>query len=109
MQWTKGDDMLVEFSIVPLGSGSSISSRVAEVLGLVDASGLAYKVTPMGTVVEGTWDEVFRLIKRCHRIVLQQEERVLTTIRIDDRKGAANRIDAKVRSVEKKLGKALKK
>ncbi len=109
MQWTKGDDMLVEFSIVPLGSGSSISSRVAEVLGLVDASGLAYKVTPMGTVVEGTWDEVFRLIKRCHRIALQKEERVLTTIRIDDRKGAANRIDAKIRSVEKKLGKALKK
>jgi len=109
MQETKGDVMLVEFSVVPLGSGSSLSSRVAEVLGLVDASGLAYKVTPMGTIVEGTWDEVFRLIKRCHRIALQQEERVLTTIRIDDRKGAANRIDAKVRSVEKKLGKALKK
>ena len=101
--------MLVEFSIVPLGSGISISSRVAEVLGLVDASGLAYKVTPMGTIVEGTWDEVFRLIKRCHRITLQQEERVLTTIRIDDRKGAPDRIEAKVRSVEKKLGKVLKK
>lgn len=101
--------MLVEFSIVPLGSGSSISSSVAEVLNVVDASGLPYKVTPMGTVVEGAWDEVFRLIKRCHRITLRQEERVLTTIRIDDRKGAADRIDAKVRSVEKKLGKVLKK
>ena len=101
--------MLVEFSIVPLGSGSSISSRIAEVLGLVDASGLPYRVTPMGTVVEGSWDDIFRLIKRCHRITLQQEERVVTTIRIDDRKGTANRIDAKVRSVEKKLGKVLKK
>ena len=101
--------MLVEFSIVPLGSGSSISGRVAAVLQLVNASGLAYKITPMGTVVEGSWDEVFRLIKRCHRITLQHEERVLTTIRIDDRKGAVNRIDAKVRSVEKKLGRALRK
>jgi len=101
--------MLVEFTIVPLGSGSSLSSSVAEVLNVVDASGLPYKVTPMGTVVEGTWDEVFRLIKRCHRITRRQEERVLTTIRIDDRKGAADRIDAKVRSVEKKLGKVLKK
>jgi uncharacterized protein YqgV (UPF0045/DUF77 family) len=63
----------------------------------------------MGTIVEGTWNEVFRLIKRCHRITLQQEERVLTTIRIDDRKGAPFRINAKVRSVEKKLGKVLKK
>jgi len=47
--------MLVEFSIVPLGAGTSVGSRVAEVLRLVDASGLAYKVTPMGTVVEGAW------------------------------------------------------
>jgi len=101
--------MLVEFSIVPLGAGTSVGSRVAEVLRLVDASGLAYKVTPMGTVVEGAWEEVFRLIRRCHKGTLLQEERVLTTIRIDDRKGAKNMINAKVQSVEKRLGKVLKK
>jgi uncharacterized protein (TIGR00106 family) len=101
--------MLVEFSIVPLGADTSVGSRVADVLRLIDASGLAYKVTPMGTVVEGAWEEIFGLIKRCHISTLLQEERVLTTIRIDDRKGAKNMINAKMRSVEKRLGRALKK
>ncbi len=100
--------MLVEFSIVPLGAGSSVSGRVAEVLNVVDRSGLPYRLTPMGTIVEGSWDEVLRLVKQCHRLVLRQEARVLTSIRIDDRKGASNRIEAKVRSVQRKAGKVFK-
>ena len=101
--------MLVEFSIVPLGSGVSVSDRVAEVMKIIDASGLPYRVNPMGTVVEGEWEAVFRLIQTCHRATLKHEERVLTTIRIDDRKGAINRIEGKIRSVEQKLGKVLRK
>jgi len=101
--------MLIEFSIVPVGSGSSIGDRLAEVLKLVDASGLSYKVNPMGTVVEGEWDDLMRLVKKCHNTVMKQEERAITTISIDDRKGKPNRIEEKVKSVEKRIGKALKK
>jgi uncharacterized protein (TIGR00106 family) len=101
--------MLIEFSIVPIGSGSSISDRVADVLTIVDESGLPYKVNPMGTVVEGEWEELFRLVKKCHKTVVKNEERVITTISVDDRKGRRDRIEGKVRSVEKKLGKTLKK
>lgn len=101
--------MLAEFSIVPIGAGSSIGDQLAEVLKIVDASGLPYKLNPMGTVVEGEWDEIMKLIKKCHTIVMKAGERALTTISIDDRKGKPNRIDAKVKSVEKRIGKALKK
>ncbi len=101
--------MLIEFSIVPVGSGSSIGDRLAEVLRIVDDSGLPYKVNPMGTVVEGEWDELFKLVKKCHGAVIKQEERVITTISVDDRKGKPNRIKEKVKSVEKRLGKTLKK
>ena len=101
--------MLAEFSVVPIGSGSSIGDRIAEVLALVDASGLPYKVNPMGTVVEGEWDEVFRLIRKCHAAVMKEEERAMTCITIDDRKRKPKRIDRKVRSVEKRLGKSLRK
>jgi uncharacterized protein (TIGR00106 family) len=100
--------MLVEFSIIPLGSGISVSDRVAEVMKIIDASGLPYRVNPMGTVVEGEWEAVLRLIKTCHNTTLKHEERVMTTIRIDDRKGATNRIEDKIRSVEKKMGKTLR-
>jgi uncharacterized protein (TIGR00106 family) len=101
--------MLIEFSIVPVGSGSSIGDRLAEVLKIVDGSGLPYKLNPMGTVVEGEWDDLFRLVKKCHKAVMKAEERAVTTISIDDRKGKPNRIEAKVTSIEKRIGKTLKK
>lgn len=101
--------MLIAFSIVPIGTGSSIGASIAEVLKIVDASGLTYKVNPMGTVVEGEWDDLFRLVKKCHKAVMKNEERVITSISVDDRKGKTNRIEEKVKSVEKRIGKTLKK
>jgi len=101
--------MLVEFSIVPIGKGSSISDDVAKVLNIVDKSGLPYKINPMGTVVEGSWDDIMELIRKCHRAVLKGKERVVTSIKIDDRKRKRNMIEGKVRSVEKRLHRSLKK
>ncbi|MDI6890480.1 MAG: MTH1187 family thiamine-binding protein [Thermodesulfovibrionales bacterium] len=101
--------MLVELSIIPIGVGSSIGDQLAEVLKIIDASGLPYKVNPMGTVIEGEWDEVMKLIKKCHRAVMKTGERALTIITIDDRKGKPNRIEEKVKSIERRLGKTLKK
>jgi len=101
--------MLVEFSIVHIGSGSSLGDRLAKVLKIVDESGLPYKVNPMGTVVEGDWAVLFGLIEKCHKTIMENEERVITTISVDDRKGKPNRIEEKVKSIEKRLGRSLKK
>lgn len=100
--------MIVQFSVVPIGSGVSVSDRVAEAVRLVADSGLPYRVTPMGTIVEGTWAEVMRLVRRCHAAVMRHEERVITSITIDDRKGKKQRITMKVRSLERRLGRRLK-
>jgi len=101
--------MLVQFSIVPLGRGESISGQVARILDLVDGSGLPYRLTPMGTIVEGEWDEVMALIGTCHREALTGAPRALTTVIIDDRPGKADRITEKIRSVETKLGRELRR
>jgi uncharacterized protein (TIGR00106 family) len=101
--------MLVEFSIIPIGVGSSLGAHLAEVLKIVDASGFPYKLNPMGTVIEGEWDETMKLIKKCHKAVMKTGERTVTIISVDDRKGKTNRIEAKVKSIEKRLGKSLKK
>ena len=101
--------MLIEFSIIPIGVGSSLGNQLAEVLKIVDASGLPYKINPMGTVIEGEWDEIMKLIKKCHNTVMKTGERAVTTISIDDRKGKPNRIDEKVKSIERRIGKSLKK
>jgi uncharacterized protein (TIGR00106 family) len=101
--------MIANFSVVPIGEGNSLSSQVAEVLKIVDESGINYKLHSMGTILEGDWDEILRLIKKCHERTLEDSDRVLTTITIDDRKGKSGRIVGKVQSVERKLGKELKK
>ncbi|HIH01983.1 TPA: MTH1187 family thiamine-binding protein [Thermoplasmata archaeon] len=101
--------MLAEFSVVPLGKGESISQYVAECMKLVDASGLDYRFTPMGTVLEGDFDEVMSVIHECHKAVMASCPRVLTTIRIDDRKGVSHGLESKLESVEIKVGKRLKR
>jgi uncharacterized protein (TIGR00106 family) len=101
--------MLAQFSIVPIGVGDSISEHVAEVIRMVDESGLPYRMNPMGTVVEGEWDEVMALIGRCHRRMLDRSSRVLTSISIDDRPGKPGRITGKIQAVEKRLGREVKK
>ena len=100
--------MLAEFSVVPIGTGVSISPQIAKVLKIVAESGITYKANPMGTVVEGDWDSVLSVIKKCHDAVMSGSERALTTITIDDRRGKESRMEKKLESVEQKLGMKLK-
>jgi len=101
--------MLAEFSVVPLGKGESVSQYVAECLKIVESSGVAYRINPMGTVLEGDYDEVMGVIKKCHLRVMELCSRVITSVKIDDRKGRGNMLDSKVLSVEQALGKELRK
>lgn len=101
--------ILLEFSVVPIGKGASISPQVARALKIVSESGVPYKANPMGTVIEGEWDELMALVKKCHAEVMKDAERVVTTITIDDRKGKQDRLEKKLESLEQKLGMKLKR
>lgn len=101
--------MLVEFSIVPVGKGESLGDQIAKVVDIIDKSGLPYKANPMGTVIEGEWNAVMDIIRKCHEAVLKDAPRVLTRMDIDDRPGKPNRIVEKMKSVEKRLGREVKK
>jgi uncharacterized protein (TIGR00106 family) len=95
--------VIVEFSVVPIGVGISLSPYVAECVRLVRDSGLKYELTPMGTVLEGEGDKVIPVVMRCHERVMQMSERVVTSIKIDDRRNWHGGMASKVRSVEEKL------
>jgi len=99
--------VLAEFSIVPMGKGASVSPQIARVMKIVMESGISYRANPMGTVIEGAWDQVMDVVRQCHEEIMRDSERVLTTIKIDDRKGGGQRMDRKLESVEQKLGKKL--
>lgn len=100
--------MLASFSVVPMDGPGGVSKLIAEALKIVDASGLPYELGPMHTTIEGGLDEVMDVILRCHRRVLELAPRVLTSITIDDRRGATGRLQGKVHAVEQILGKPLR-
>ena len=101
--------MIAEISIFPVGKDVHLSKHVAKVIKVIAESGLPYKVTAMGTIVEGGTDEVFALLKACHEEIAASCKRVVTHVKIDDFAGRKGRIEGKVKSVEKRLGKRLKK
>ena len=95
--------MLVFFSISPLGESESVSGAVAEIVALIAESGLDYKLTAMGTIIEGEPDAVFDLIKECHARMRVSHNRVTSKILIDDRGGRTGRINGKLQSIKSKL------
>jgi len=99
--------MLAQFSIFPVGAKESLSKEVAKILDIVDKSGLSYRFTPMSTIVEGNWDDVMALVKKCHNAMRKSNNRIYTSIVIDDRKGARKRLTGKVEAVEKVLKRKL--
>ncbi len=92
----------------PLGKGESVGEYVARSLKIVEESGLDYRLHAMGTVLEGEWDEVFGVVKRCYEAMSADCDRISCSIKVDARKGASGRLTSKVRSVEEKLGRRLK-
>ena len=101
--------MLLELSVIPLGRGRSLSADIADLVRIIEASGLDYRLTPAGTIIEGNWDQLMDLAKKCHQNMRAKTERVLTLIKLDDYEQRTGRLLAAVRSVEEKLGKSVKK
>ncbi len=100
--------VLLEFSMSPLGKGESVGKYVARSLDIIDKSGVDYRLNPMGTILEGEWDEVFGVVRRCFERMRKDCNRISCTIKVDYRKGYTRRLSGKVASVERRLKRKLK-
>jgi uncharacterized protein (TIGR00106 family) len=101
--------VLLEFSISPLDKGQSVSAYVARSLAIVEASGLDYRLHAMGTIVEGELGQVLDVLRRCLEAMAADCDRITCTAKLDYRRGYSGRLESKVKSVEEKLGRELKK
>ncbi len=100
---------LAEFAMFPTDKGESVSHYVSRIIKMIDESGFNYRLTPMGTIVEAdNIKEITAIVNKAYELLETDCNRVYTTIKIDIRKGAGNRLEAKVSSVEKKIGKVKK-
>lgn len=103
---------IVEVTVIPLGTGStSVSALVADCQRELQryGVGLKFELTAMGTIIEGDLDRILDLARRLHEVPFKKDmARVITTIRIDDRRDKAGTIAGKIESVKNKLGQKCK-
>lgn len=104
--------VLLEFAMFPTSDecrkGSSVSHQVAKIIDMIDQSGLAYQLTPMGTIVEcESVKEALSVVERAYK-QLGECERVYSTIKLDIRQGQLGRLKDKIASVEEKIGRSIR-
>jgi uncharacterized protein (TIGR00106 family) len=96
---------VVEVSIVPIGvESTSLSSYVAGALKVLEKSTLQYELTAMGTIISGDLDDIIKTVRLMHESFFSAGlQRVVTQIRIDDRRDRKASPEQKIRSVREKL------
>ena len=96
--------IVAEISVVPLGTGSaSVSEYVAGCMDvLAKSSGIKYRLTPMGTILEGPLDLVLKATRAMHEVPFARGAvRVITTLKIDDRCDKSLTMQGKLDAVKK--------
>ena len=96
--------MIAAFSVTPLGLTDSVGDLVADAVRVVRDSGLPSETNAMFTNVEGEWDEVMDLVKRCVLQVADVAPRVSVVLKIDYHPGATDALHRKVQAIEDRLG-----
>lgn len=98
--------MLLAFSISPQTSNQpdgSVSQAVAAAVKVVRESGLPNETTSMFTTVEGEWEDVMAVVKRCVDAVAERTPRISLVMKADIRPGHTGQLTAKVERIEKIL------
>ena len=96
--------VIVDFCLVPIGVGVSVSKYIVECEKILTNAGLKIQMHAYGTNIEGEWDEVFAAIKHCHEQVhAMSVPRISTTIKLGTRTDREQTMEDKIRSVQEKL------
>ena len=96
---------IVDFTLIPIGSGVSLSPYIAACEKVLSDSGLKTQLHANGTNIEGEWDAVFTAVKLCHeKVHAMGAPRISSVIKIDTRTDRVQTMEDKVTSVKRKLG-----
>jgi len=97
---------LVEISVVPLGTPTpSVSQYIAQAVKVLEGEkDIKYELTAMGTIIEGDLERVLTLVRKMHEAIFNAGiTRVVTTIKIDDRRDKASSMGSKMESLRREL------
>ena len=97
--------ILLEFAMFPTDKGESVSKYVSRIIQMIDECGVIYKLTPMGTIIETeTMEKALEIVQLAYNELESDCNRVYASLKFDIRKGEANRMSRKIRSIEDKIG-----
>uniref|UniRef100_A0A7C6A8X0 MTH1187 family thiamine-binding protein n=1 Tax=candidate division WOR-3 bacterium TaxID=2052148 RepID=A0A7C6A8X0_UNCW3 len=90
---------IVDISVVPVGTKTtSVSKYVQEAISVIKKSGLKFQVSSMGTAIEGDLAKIFKTVQEIHEACFAQgAKRLLTTIKIDDRRDKKQTMEDKIK------------
>jgi len=96
---------VAEITVVPSGVGPSVSEYVARAQKVIDRHPeVKYQLTPMGTILEGELDAILAVIKDVHNSTFDDRaQRVLTLVKIDERRDKTLSMQGKVDAVAARL------
>ena len=98
---------IMEISVVPLGTKSpSVSKYVASCINILrKEKSIRYEIVSMGTIIQcKSLKKLLCIAEKMRRNVLSKVvKRVVTTIKIDDRKDKDLTMQGKIQSVQKRL------
>ena len=96
--------VIVDFTVVPVGTGVSLSPYIAEVARVLLRSGLNHEMHANGTNIEGEWDAVMAAIRGCHEALhAMGVPRIHTDIKLGTRSDHDQHMSEKLLSVQNKL------
>ncbi len=95
---------IVEFCIIPLGVGVSLSEYIAACEQVLEEAGLKVELHANGTNIEGEWDAVMKAVKQCHQRVHEMgAPRISTSLRVGTRTDRGQTLSDKIQSVQEKM------
>ena len=95
--------IIAQFSIAPVGKGTSVHSYVQPVIDVLKKENIFFlKTNPMSTIIEvASLEQLFSVVTKAHNEVLNAgAQRVITELKIDDRQDKKVTMSSKINSLE---------
>jgi len=97
--------ILLEFSMFPTDKRESVSDEVSKVIQMIRDSGVPYKLTAMGTIIETeSIEEALSVVQKAYELLSEDAGRIYSSINIDARSNKKNRLSGKIESIQSKIG-----
>ncbi|WP_111412095.1 MTH1187 family thiamine-binding protein [Billgrantia lactosivorans] len=97
--------VVADVSVTPIGAGASLSSHIAACEEVIEEAGLKYRLHAHGTNLEGSWENVMRVVQRCHEVLHERgAPRVDSAIRIATASDKDQSLEGRIEKVERKVG-----